>query len=268
MINVNHILVFDRALVRAHRDRAARDFTAHSALFDETAMQLIERLMDIKQEFSAVLGLGARDGRLARHFMDRETPLVVVADLSEKTLQWIPGFHVVATEEFLPFAPASFDLIVSNLALHWINDLPGALLQIKNALRPGGLFLAAFIGGASLFELRTCLMEAELKISGGASPRLSPMIDLPTVSALLQRAGFALPVTDQETITLEYRDIFALMHELRGMGETNAHLDRSRRPMRRQIFTEAAGLYRARFGTADGRIPASFEIVFLHGRKD
>jgi len=261
----SQIAVFDRALVRAHRDRAAAGFTAHNALFEETAAHLIERLGDIKQEFRAVLDLGAHAGNLARHFIEREIPFVVTADLSEKMLRNAPCPCVAADEEFLPFAPGSFDLIVSNLSLHWVNDLPGALLQIKNALRPEGLFLAALVGGNSLFELRACLMEAELLVTGGASPRLSPAVELQTASALLQRAGFALPVADEEKITIEYADAFALMHDLRGMGETGAHLQRLRYPTRRRVFHEAARLYRARFADARGHIPASFEILFLHG---
>jgi NADH dehydrogenase [ubiquinone] 1 alpha subcomplex assembly factor 5 len=264
MSNPSQTLVFDRTLVRAHRDRAAADFTAHGALFEETAARLIERLGDINQEFYTVLDLGAHTGILARHFGVRGMPLVVAADLSEKMLQDVPHPCVVADEECLPFAPGNFDLIVSNLGLHWINDLPGALAQIKNALKPGGLFLAALIGGNSLFELRACLMESELKITDGASPRLSPSVSLQSAAALLQRAGFALPVADEEKITLEYADAFALMRDLRGMGETNANLQRLRHPARRQIFDEAARLYHTRFG-GGGCIPASFEILFLHG---
>jgi NADH dehydrogenase [ubiquinone] 1 alpha subcomplex assembly factor 5 len=267
MSDPGQILVFDRALVRAHRDRAAAGFAAHGALFKEIAARLIERLGDIKQEFRAVLDLGAHTGLLARHFGARGTPLVVAADLSEKMLQTVPRPCVAADEELLPFAPGSFDLIVSNLGLHWVNDLPGALAQIKNALKPGGLFLAALIGGNSLYELRACLMEAELKIADGASPRLSPSVSLQSAAALLQRAGFALPVADEEKIILEYADAFALMRDLRGMGETNANLQRLRHPARRHIFEEAARLYRSRFGAARASIPASFEILFLHGIK-
>ncbi len=267
MSDPSQILIFDRRRLRQNRDRAAAGLAAHCVFFEEIAGQLIERLADIKQEFISVLNLGAQTGFLARHFLERKTPFVVAVDLSEKMLCAAPGLCVAADEEFLPFTPNSFDLIISNLSLHWVNDLPGALVQIKNCLRPGGLFLASLIGGASLVELRTCLMEAELQIAGGASPRLSPTLDMSTASALLQRAGFGLPVTDMENITLEYADLFALMRELRGMGETNVQLNRLRHPTRRQLFTEAARIYRARFGNNQGCLPASFEILFWHGVK-
>ena len=259
--------VFDRVLVRKRRDRAAAGFGAHAALFEETSGRLIERLGDIKQDFRVALDLGAHNGYLARRFSERGIPFVVTADISEKMVRPAAGHRVAADEEFLPFTPGSFDLIASNLSLHWVNDLPGTLLQIKNALRPEGLFLAALVGGESLCELRTCLMEAELAVSGGAGPRLSPTISPPTASALLQRAGFALPVTDEEKVTLTYKDVFALMRDLRGMGETSAHLHRPRNPARRRIFTETGRLYRERFGDAEGRIPATFDIVFMHGIK-
>lgn len=265
MTNPGQIKLFDRTLLRAHRDRAAADFSAHNALFDETACQMVERLSDIKQEFQSVLDLGAHDGSLAQHFAKRGIPLVVAADISEKMLAKASSLRVVTDEEFLPFAPGSFDLIISNLSLHWINDLPGALAQIKNTLKPGGLFLATFIGGGSLSELRTCLMEAELSVTGGASPRLAPTIDTQSASGLLQRAGFALPVTDQEKVTLAYTDIYGLMRDLRGMGESNAHFERLRHPTRRRLFSEADRLYRERFADAHGALQASFEIVFLHG---
>jgi SAM-dependent methyltransferase len=268
MTNFGQMKIFDRVLVRRHRNRVGADFALHNVLFEEVAAQLIERLSGIKQEFHSVLDLGAHDGLLARHFAENGASFAIAADISETMLkQKDSSFsRIVADEEMLPFAPGSFDLVVSNLSLHWVNDVPDVLMQIKKALRPGGLFLASLIGGGSLIELRTCLMEAELATTGGASPRLSPSIDMPTASALLQRAGFNLPVTDQENITLEYADAFALMRDLRGMGETNALIDRLRRPTRRRVFTEMARLYRERFGAAGGKIAASFEIVFLHGR--
>jgi len=258
--------VFDRASVRRHRERAAAGFfPRHSVLSEETARQILERLADVKRSFKTILDLGARDGFLARQ-LATQNATVVAADLSEKMLA---SHHdtlcVVADEELLPFAPRSFDLAVSNLSLHWVNDLPGALVQIKNSLRPDGLFLATLLGGQTLIELRTCLLEAELTVMGGISPRLSPSIDLQTASALLQRAGFHLPVTDQETMTLTYSDMFALMRDLRGMGEANAHLRRSRKGARRAVFDLANQLYRERFALSDGRIPATFEVIFMHG---
>lgn len=263
MSGSSQIFVFDRALVRRHRDRAAAGFARHNTLFEESAELLLERLGDIKRPFASILDLGARDGSLAAALAKRYGDAFIVAACASKKT----AGHIVADEEFLPFAPNSFDLIVSNLSLHWVNDLPGALVQIKTALRPNGLFLAALSGGETLHELRACLMEAELAASGGVSLRLSPQLDLQTASGLLQRAGFALPVADQETITFTYPDAFALMRDLRGMGETNANLQRLKRPSRRAVLFEAARLYSERFAAPDGRIPATFEVIFMHGWK-
>ena len=261
------IHIFDRQHLRQRRDRAASSFSLHhSALFEATAEQLLERIADVKRDFASILDLGAHDGFLARRLAKRENSFVVAADLSEKMLGQ-GGYvkSVAADEELLPFADASFDLITSNLSLHWVNDLPGVLVQIKQALRPDGLFLATFLGGQTLFELRSCLLEAELAISGGVSPRLSPNIDMPTASALLQRAGFNLPVTDHEIFTFAYSDIFALMRDLRGMGETNLHMQRSRKTTRRAMFDLANRLYQERFALPGGRIAATFEVIFIHG---
>jgi NADH dehydrogenase [ubiquinone] 1 alpha subcomplex assembly factor 5 len=265
MSTSDQILVFDRALVRRNRDRAAPHFAKHRALFEEIAHQLMERLGDVKREFPNILALGDHDGFFASALTAHYGSFVVATDISEKILR---GKNtVVVDEEYLPFKPNSFDLITSNLSLHWVNDLPGVLAQIKSALRPGGLFLAALLGGQTLHELRACLMEAELSVAKGASMRVSPRVDLPTASALMQRAGFELPVTDSEMITLTYPDAFALMCDLRGMGEANAGLQRLKHPTRRAVLFEAARLYKDRFTGADGRIPASFEVLFLHGWK-
>lgn len=263
----SQIHIFDRALVRRHRDRAAPGFAPrHSALHEEIAAQLLDRLGDVKRSFPNILDLGARDGHLARQLAPREGSFVVAADVSETMLrQGAYPVSVVADEEFLPFADASFDLVVSNLCLHWVNDLPGALAQIKKSLRPDGLFLAALLGGQTLHELRACLLEAELALTGGVSLRLSPSLDTSTASALLQRAGFILPVADQEIVMLTYTDTFALMRDLRGMGETNAHRQRLRHATRRDVFALTDRLYRERFARADGRIAATFEVIFMHG---
>ncbi|MDA0705012.1 MAG: methyltransferase domain-containing protein, partial [Proteobacteria bacterium] len=171
----------------------------------------------------------------------------------------------LAEEEAIPFAEGVFDLVISSFALHWVNDLPGTLLQARRCLKPDGLFLAALPGGDSLIELRAALLEAEAMISGGASPRVSPFVDLRDAAALLQRAGFALPVGDVDTITVSYSDPLALMRDLRGMGETNAMATRPRGFLRRDLLLEAARIYQTRHGGPDGRVPATFQIVFLTG---
>lgn len=261
----NQIHIFDRTLVRRRRDRAVAFSRSHHILYEETSAHILERLADVKRSFSTILDLGAHEGYLAGQLAQRGA-FAVAADMSSAMLgRGVHPHGVAADEELLPFALASFDLIVSNLSLHWVNDLPGALAQIKNALRPDGLFLAALLGGHTLHELRACLLDAELSVTGGISPRLSPSIDMQSASALLQRAGFSLPVTDQEVITLTYSDSFALMHDLRGMGETNAQHQRPRKPARREVFALADRLYKERFALPNGLIPATFEVIFMHG---
>jgi SAM-dependent methyltransferase len=241
-------IIFDRASVRCHMARAAAHFGEHSALFDDTAAQIIERLGEVTREFPDTLDL---------------SPFPFLLNNEKKITTHDP----FVGEEILPFAPESFDLIASSLALHWINDVPGMLAQIHAILKPDGLFIASLIGEQSLHELRSCLLDAELAATGGVSPRLSPTIDLLSASQLMQRAGFTLPVADKESVTLIYADMFALMRDLRGMGQANAHRQRLRKPTRRVVFTEAARLYRERFGNAEGHIPATFDIVYLHGWK-
>ena len=257
--------LFDRRAWRAHRDRAACigpvDF-----LHDEAADRLLDRLDVVNRAFASVLDIGARGGALVRRLAERRgSARVIAAEPSLQLLANAPGPRVAADPELLPFGDAAFDLIISNLILHWTADLPGALMQLRRALKPDGLMLAALLGGQTLVELRTALFEAELAEEGGVSPRVSPAIELADAAALLQRAGFALPVADSETITLTYPDLPALVRELRGMGETNALAARRRGGLRRATLAHAASIYRERFGDADGRIPATFEILFLCG---
>eukprot|EP01037_Dinobryon_pediforme_P014323 gene14323-14446_t len=167
--------------------------------------------------------------------------------------------------EVLPLSEQPFDLAVSGLGLQFINDLPGLLVQIRRALKPDGLFLGAMVGGQSLHELRSALTQAESEISGGASPRVAPFADLRDMGGLLQRAGFALPVTDIDSVMVRYGDMFALMRDLRSMGATNALISRSRRFLRRDILIRAAEIYTERFSDSDGRIRATFEIIWLSG---
>jgi SAM-dependent methyltransferase len=235
-------------------------------LHREVADRLIERLDDVKQEFRVVLDLGAHHGALSRALGCRPgIERAVAADSSFGFLAQLSGMRVAADPDLVPFCDGSFDLVGSMLALHWAGDLPGALVQIRRILKPGGLFLAAMLGGATLVELRTALIEAELIEEGGASPRVSPAAELGDVAALLLRTGFAMPVADAEKITVTYPDALALMRDLRGMGETNALTARRRTPLRRATLARTALLYAERFGLPDGRIPATFEILFLTG---
>lgn len=264
--------VFDRHAVRRHRDRAAGAFAGHDFLFREAAERLADRLDDIQRRFPRALDLGGHGGVLAETLRGRggiET--LVETDLSpvfaKRSRDMAPTdvtYHVVvADEEWLPFGPASFDAAFSCLSLHWVNDLPGALLQICHALKPDGLFLASMLGGDTLWELRQCLLEAEAEETGGASPRVSPFVDVRDAGALLQRAGFALPVVDSDTLTVTYANALNLMRDLRAMGEANAVAARHRRVTRRGVLMRAAEIYASRFADASGRIAATFQIITM-----
>ncbi len=176
-----------------------------------------------------------------------------------------PGLRLAADEEALPFGEATFDLVTSLLSLHWVNDLPGALAQIRLALKPDRLFLAAMLGGETLKELRQALAEAEIAVEGGLSPRVSPFAGVRDAGGLLQRAGFALPVVDTETLTVVYSDPLKLIADLRAMGETNAINERRRSLTRRATLLEAADRYRKAFADAEGRVPATFQVIYLTG---
>ncbi len=258
------ILVFDRRAVRHHRERAARLGTAEF-LFEEAAERLAERLDDIKREFRRVLVLGTRRGDLARSLRSHAgIELVVESDDAFGFLHRIePGPRVLAEAEALPFAAAAFDLVASPLALHWTNDLPGALLQLRRCLKPDGLLLASVLGGETLDGLRRAFLEAELSVERGVSPRVSPMADGRDLAGLLQRAGFGLPVVDSDRVSVTYESALALMAELRAMGETNALRERRRQFTRRGTLLRAAEIYGRLAGTPDGRVAASFEIVTM-----
>lgn len=250
--------VFDRSLLRHRRDRAARNIGQHDFLYAEVAERLAERLDIIKKEFSLVVSLGGAPG----------VPLPKRAG-TQHVIRMDTSFNmapsVVADEEFLPFRAGSIDAVVSNLGLHWVNDLPGALLQIRQALKPDGLFLGALLGNESLKELRQCLMEAELAVTGGASPRVSPFADAHDIGALMQRAGFALPVVDSDKITVQYSSPLKLMQDLRGMGASNATHNRLRKPTRRSVIMKAVQLYHEKFADKDGTVPATFHVIYVIG---
>ena len=268
----DRIEVFDRRLLRARRERAAATLAAHDFLFAEVATRLVDRLADIRRDFSLALDLGCHTGfvaQAAKHLPAGKLGALVQADLSPRLARaarnntGLPA--IAADEEFLPFGDASFDLIISCASLHHVNDLPGALVQIQRALKPDGVFLAALFGGATLTELRQAWLSAETAVEGGASPRVAPFADLRDAAGLLQRAGFALPVADSDTITVTYDNPLKLMADLRGMGEANALIERRRTPTRRATLMAAAEHYMTRFGGGDGRAPATFQVLYLTG---
>jgi SAM-dependent methyltransferase len=258
--------IFDRRLIVARRNRLADRAADHDFLLARVADDLMERLSAIKRTFPVALNLGAYHGLLGRRL--RRVPgteMVIDMEPASRLLAQCDGPRLRADEEALPFADQSLDLVVSGLALHFVNDLPGALLQVRRALKPDGLLLAAMLGGTTLTELRTALLAAEEEIEGGASPRVAPFADVRDLGGLLQRAGFALPVTDLEPVTVRYADAFGLLRDLRAMGLTNALLDRRKAPLRRATLMRAAELYAERFADPDGRVRATFELVWLSG---
>ena len=264
--------LFDRTLHRARLERAAPGFTAADFLKARVAEDVTWRLSAILRRFPRAVDLSARSGLFARELWASsaagQVDELVEADLSLAMLAR-PGLaaplRLVADEERLPFAPQSFDLAVSLLSLHWTNDLVGALVQIRRALKPDGLFIGAIFGGATLSELRHSLLQAEAELSDGAGPRVLPFADALDAAGLLQRAGFALPVSDIDRIAVRYAHPLKLMADLRSMGEGNALADRPRRPLSRRVLARASEIYAEQFGLEDGRVPATFEIVTLTG---
>ncbi len=250
---------FNRRLLRLHRARAAADFGAVAFLKTVMAQGIADRLADINRRFEVALDLGAHQGWRASAIATR----LIACDISPAMLAHTPGLKLVADEEALPFAPASFDLVVSAGSLHWVNDLPGCLLQIRQILKPDGFFIATLIGGNSLHELRSCLLQAEADVIDGARQRVSPMIDVRDAGTLLQRAGFAMPVAEVDHLVVRYESPLSLLRDLRAMGESNALFGAA--ALRRDVLLRTCHLYVERHGDSDGRVPASFGLITLAG---
>ena len=249
--------VFDRAAVRRHHDRAAATVAQVAPVLAEVADRLLDRLDDTTRRFTHALDLGGR-GVVAPLLRARGID-TVSCELSPIMAQ---RFGAVAGDaEWLPFGPNSFDLAVANLSLHLVNDLPGALIQLRAALRPDGLLLASLPALGTLAELRAALTESEIALTGGAGPRVAPFAGLPDCAALLQRAGFALPVVDGDVLTLLYADPLALLHELRAAGEGNAVAQRDRRAPPRALFPLAL----SNLPTRDGRTVATLNLAMMTG---
>jgi SAM-dependent methyltransferase len=254
--------IVDRA---RHRQRRRRFIGGPDFLRRAIEARLLDRLDDIARPLGRVLVLGAQDGLLATAVRERPgVDGIVAADELPRQAGGADPF-VLIDEELLPFAPSSFDTVLSAMSLHWVNDLPGLLAQIRRCLAADGLLLAAFPGGDTLAELRECLMAAELEVRGGAGLRLLPMIDVRDAGALLQRAGLALPVADVERLTVRYGEPLQLLLELRAMGESQTLADGARAPLSRPVLQRFAELYRRRFVDPDGRVRASFDLVTMIG---
>ena len=257
--------IFDRRLVRRRLARAAVA-GPEEFLLVHASEEFCERLSSIKRRFSAVLDAGTPSPRLAARLADRLRPglLVRMAPLAETAGEG-SLLRLLGDEENLPLAPECFDLAVSALSLQNLNDLPGALVQLRRVLKPDGLFLGCLLGGQSLHELRTALAVAETEIYGGISPRVAPFADVRDMGGLLQRAGFALPVADSEPVAVRYADMFGLLRDLRAMGATNALSARLRKPSTRGLFLRAASIYAEQFADPGGRVRATFEMIFVSG---
>jgi SAM-dependent methyltransferase len=254
--------IFDSDLLRKRRRRAAPSAPAHDFLLRHAVDDLMDRLAAVRRTFPVVLCLGAHNGLLGRRIGQRKgLEALVEMDDCEPLLAECVGRRVHAHPEALPIREASLDLVLSALNLQLVNDLPGALIQIRRALKPDGLFLASLLGRESLSELREAWLAAEAEVTGGASPRVAPFADVRAIGGVLQRAGFALPVVDSDRLTVTYPSPLALMAELKGMGWSNMLNARSRRPVVRHLLARAAEVYAERFGGADGRVRATFEIV-------
>ena len=256
-------LIFDRRLLRARRERA-RVLGPETFLLDRVAAELGERLSAVLRTFERAVDLGTPTDAVRRVLAASGKVATIVAAEPDARHQ-APALSVAADEEALPFADGALDLVVSALSLQFVNDLPGTLIQIRRALKADGLLLAALIGGDSLTELREAFAEAESEVEGGVSPRVAPFADVRELGALLQRAGFALPVVDSDRLTVRYPTALALMRDLRRMGATNVLSERRHTPLKRATLARVADIYASRFADADGRLRASFEIVWLTG---
>jgi SAM-dependent methyltransferase len=253
-------IVFDRALLR-RRQRRARALGPETFLIDRIGADLAERLGAVLRQFDISVDLGTPTDAVRAALAGHASigTLIAANALAEGERA------VVADEEVLPFREGSLDLVVSALALQFVNDLPGALIQVRRALRPDGLLLAAMLGGDTLTELRQAFAAAEAEIEGGVSPHVAPFVDVREIGALLQRAGFALPVADVERLTVRYSSPFILMGELRRMGATNALAERRRTPLRRTTLARMSEIYTQRFADPDGKVRATFDVIWLSG---
>ena len=267
--------IFNSTIWQQNRDRAARTGFAQAAFLKELACtRLAERLELVKRDFTDILDLGCHSGQMGAALPSRfhQQPIhLTQTDTSALFVQQAASANpfaqasLVMTDELLPVEQASCDAVLSSLYLHWMNDLPGMLTQIRLALRPDGLFLAVLLGGRSLTELRGCLAEAETELCGGLSPRVTPMADIRDLGSLLQRAGFALPVADAEMLTITYPDMFRMMADLRAMGGQNCLIGRVGHFTPRAVFLRAAELYQQKYSDASGQITASVELITLTG---
>jgi len=262
---MSEINIFDRKLLRKRRELASHHFAEHDFIKNLAADYTIERLLDMGDKYEMALDLGCHTGGMGSKLKENKLAAnIVYCDSSGAMMGRADGIKVIADEELLPFAPLSFNLISSSMSLHWVNDLPGALIQMRKCLKPDGFFIATMPGIETLKELRHCLMEAEIEITGGTAPHISPFADVKTLGQLLQRAGFARPVADSEVVQVSYPDMFAILTDLKNMGERNALIKRSKF-LRRKVLEVAAEKYKTLYSDEEGGILATVEIITITG---
>ena len=264
-------ILFDKKLLRKRLDRVAALGQDDAAFFlhEEIAARLTDRISFIKRQFKNGLELGSFNGCLQRHLSKAslQPENWTEVEASQRLLQSHSKVaqRLVADVEAIPFANQNFDLVISFLNLHWVNDVPGTLAQVQLCLQPDGLFLAAFLGGETLFELHSCLHKAEEKVRGGVAPRFSPLMSPRDAGHLLQRAGFALPVADVDRIKVTYPSMSALLSDIRHMGAANSLLARSDQPLRRDVLQYAEDAYHEHYSDRQGGLTATFDVIFMCG---
>ncbi len=264
-------LLFDPTIRELRRSRALRLAAEDSSIdyvLQEAADCLLDRLPDIKRTFDTAIDIGSHTGLLTKrlHHMPHVTS-VVSTESQQDLLDQCPTPSQLFTEPNLPFPDNSVDLVISCMSLHWVNDLPGLLHEVRRILKPNGLFLASFAGEETLRELRESFARAELEIEGGISPRVSPMVTIKDAGSLLQATGFENPIVDKDRITVDYASPIKLMQDLRAMGETNAMLTRRKTPLKKSTLFKMLEFYQSLFTKADGRCLATFDFVTMTGWK-
>lgn len=258
--------LFDRALLRQRRKKAATTLENVDYLLDYVHGDFLDRLSVIMRSFPYVLNLGSHHGKLTEHLITLDNiDAVFSLDSVFEMVSQANELQINGDEECLPFKTESLDLIVSALSLQFVNDLPGSLSQIRQCLKPDGAFIAALLGGESLAELRHIFLMAEEELYGGASPRIAPFVDVRDMGHLLQRAGFALPVSDRDVVKVRFDSARHLMKELQAMGASNVMIDRARKHNSKRLFQRIDELYAEHYSEGDGRIYANFELVYLMG---
>uniref|UniRef100_H3BAF0 Arginine-hydroxylase NDUFAF5, mitochondrial n=1 Tax=Latimeria chalumnae TaxID=7897 RepID=H3BAF0_LATCH len=269
----NSMNVFDRKMKRRQKNWAAslEDSDKFQYLREEVCGRVVDRIFDVARTFPLALDVGCGRGHIAQQLNKETVEKLLQVDISEKALKTlgeceIPTYSIVADEEFLPFKENTFDLVVSSLSLHWVNDLPGAFRQIYHVLKPDGVFIGAMIGGETLYELRCSLQLAELEREGGFAPHMSPYTAVSDVGNLLGQAGFNMLTVDIDEIQVNYPGMFEVMEDLQGMGESNCSWNR-KSLLHRDTMLAAAAIYKDMYGNDDGSVAATFQILYMIGWK-